>query len=351
MIVEREIPFRLDQSLFLQPTFADTTTRCVNPLEPHYEFRGMQVYDDPKGVKPRPLKPLLSETTLLRTIDIPGAQPKLSRAKSVRHPRDPIGIQDIEGAQANTLKRTIVSDRCSDPVCPTYQSLDDDGTQLEPAHKPLVPPHLVSPPYHGFGEFSRQARVKQSLVNTSGQSISSANDSISDSSIVLVQRVASSTPLATVTSSTGGVLLPIDDDPSRKPNEAKDQQSYRPTQSSIFDHYLNPPVGPSLDKVSRVNVFGKNARRSGEAGSIAHTPSSTLSATVMQEILNQTIRPHLAGKISGGPSGRPRVGKITSRLQSMESQFAGSGHVMTATQRKAYQELRDEVAAVRSLKL
>lgn len=308
-------------------------------MEPCYEFRGMKIHDNPRDIKPKRLKPFLSETTGLYTADISGAQVKESRAKSLRHPRDSISIQDIDGAQANTLKRTIVSSRCSDPVCPTYKSLDGNGILEEPPHKPMIPSHIMATSHTNNAGALAEVNNKSNIITKQ------ITDSNSIASYAATKLPTTSPPILAEPTD-----LTIASDHSNSNHSAfKDQQSYKPTHAGIFDHYSNLPTCPSLEKVSRVNVFGKNARRSGEFGSIADTPSSTLSASAIQDILKQTTRPHLTSSISNT---KPRAMKITSRLQSIESQYTGNSAMsMNSNQRKAYQELRDEVAAVRRLKL
>lgn len=72
--------------------------------------------------------------------------PKLETRREIRNINF---IQDIEGAQADTLKHTIVTKRRINPLYPVYQSLDD-GEPLEPLVKPLLPPAIIKKPTLGF---------------------------------------------------------------------------------------------------------------------------------------------------------------------------------------------------------
>eukprot|EP01035_Chromulina_nebulosa_P017405 gene17405-22954_t len=54
-------------------------------------------------------------------------------------------IADIEGAQADTLKRSLVTKRNTNPLYPDYQSLDD-GQLLPQLIKPLIPSNLITNP-------------------------------------------------------------------------------------------------------------------------------------------------------------------------------------------------------------
>jgi hypothetical protein len=47
----------------------------------------------------------------------------------------------VDGAQADTLKKSIRTSRRSDPLAPVYHDLD--GDLLGPGHVPLVPAFLM----------------------------------------------------------------------------------------------------------------------------------------------------------------------------------------------------------------
>lgn len=115
-------------------------------MEPRYTIYGIDIVDDPRGSKPRKLKPFHPDTRLLVTQDIPGATAGWidPDAVEVRNPRDLLNTRDIEGAQADTLKHTIVTKRFTDPIQPVYHSLDGGGTVLTPVTEPLISVELLN---------------------------------------------------------------------------------------------------------------------------------------------------------------------------------------------------------------
>lgn len=125
--------------------FKDRTTRVTDPNSPFYRINGM-VYCDDKYTKPKPLKPYIADNHLLQTKDITGAAPGHKTGNFERREvRNVNFIQDIEGAQADTIKHSIVTKRESNPLAPVYQSLDP-GELLEPLIPPLIPPTLIKVP-------------------------------------------------------------------------------------------------------------------------------------------------------------------------------------------------------------
>jgi len=118
----------------------DRSSRLVNTLNPVYEFDGMIIEDD-KYSKPRKPKPFIPENNLLKTADITGATAgwHTFTGKEVRNINF---IADIKGAQADTIKHSIITTRSTHPLLPVYQALDD-GEPLLPLNKPLIPASLV----------------------------------------------------------------------------------------------------------------------------------------------------------------------------------------------------------------
>eukprot|EP00428_Durinskia_dybowskii_P067759 CAMPEP_0170386594 /NCGR_PEP_ID=MMETSP0117_2-20130122/17115_1 /TAXON_ID=400756 /ORGANISM="Durinskia baltica, Strain CSIRO CS-38" /LENGTH=362 /DNA_ID=CAMNT_0010642421 /DNA_START=463 /DNA_END=1551 /DNA_ORIENTATION=+ len=125
--------------------FKDRTTRVTDPNNPTYHINGME-YQDDKYTKPKPLKKYIADNHLLQTKDITGATPGFKDTKFERRDYRNINfIQDIEGTQADSIKHSIVTKRQSNPLAPTYQSLDP-GELLQPVVAPLIPPTMVKVP-------------------------------------------------------------------------------------------------------------------------------------------------------------------------------------------------------------
>ncbi|CAM9740433.1 unnamed protein product, partial [Choristocarpus tenellus] len=118
------------------------TRRITNPLEPAYRVNGMDVADDPAKSRPRALpKAKDCPYYTLTTADIEGAQvgwkpmPKMNPPlEARRHFRNTNFMGDISGAQADTLKHSICTNRHVNPLNPIYASLDG-----EPLVNPQTP--------------------------------------------------------------------------------------------------------------------------------------------------------------------------------------------------------------------
>lgn len=116
--------------------------RTTNPLTPSYRVNGMDIADDPVKSRPRGL-PKAREGPFypLTTQDIEGAQPGWRPLPQVnpplearRHYRNTNYMGDIPGAQADTVKHSICTERHVNPLNPVYASLDG-----EPLTNPQTP--------------------------------------------------------------------------------------------------------------------------------------------------------------------------------------------------------------------
>lgn len=121
--------------------------RVTDPVAPTYFVNGMEIRDDVKDTKPAPLKKLIPDNHLLQTQDIVGATAKSIEEvyQSRREFRNTNFLGDINGAQADTIKHSIVTKRETNPLNPQYRSLDD-GAPLAPPVTCLVPPDIVKVP-------------------------------------------------------------------------------------------------------------------------------------------------------------------------------------------------------------
>ena len=110
------------------------TSRCTNQLDPSYRMNGLDIKDDPRFCRPRePMKPRDSVPMFsLQTRDIPGAnssdRPKSDlnglKDEDRRQFRVTNQVQDIPGAQHDTLPRYLVTNRHCNPLKPNYTTLD-----------------------------------------------------------------------------------------------------------------------------------------------------------------------------------------------------------------------------------
>ena len=123
--------------------FQDRGQRSTDLMNPIYEVNGMVIEDEARWTKPKPLKKFVPGNHLLQTRDIEGAFSGWGRVDR-REYRNIMNTMDVEGAQADTVKHTIASNRITNPLTPVYPSLD--GEPLPPLLVPLLPHSIVSVP-------------------------------------------------------------------------------------------------------------------------------------------------------------------------------------------------------------
>mmetsp|Transcript_22436 Transcript_22436/g.23112 ORF Transcript_22436/g.23112 Transcript_22436/m.23112 type:complete len:477 (+) Transcript_22436:78-1508(+) len=132
----------------IKKTIWRTTTRETDPLNPSYRIHNT-TYATVEKSSPKKLPLYIPDNHLLMTSDIEGAQAgylmehNLSIPNSMRTEfRNSNFLGDIEGAQADTRKKTIQTKRCSNPLQPVYKSLDGDDLISGPVDS-LVPATLI----------------------------------------------------------------------------------------------------------------------------------------------------------------------------------------------------------------
>lgn len=124
--------------------YIDHTDRSTNSLDPQYNIYGEGISDDKRYTKPRKAKKLIPDGHLMQTRDIAGAYQGWEPSGMVRREYKVTNvINDIQGAQADTIKHSITTNRETHPLNPVYQSLDGYGQQLPNPVQPLVPVPLV----------------------------------------------------------------------------------------------------------------------------------------------------------------------------------------------------------------
>ena len=132
-----------DEKELKNSRFQDRSKRCTNPVSPEYILGGLEIKDDAKYSKPKPLKPYIDANMLLRTDDIDGAKEGFGKLKRTEV-RNITSVADIDGAQADTVKSSIRTARVINPLNPVYTSLD--GEPSAPINKPLIPNSFIGKP-------------------------------------------------------------------------------------------------------------------------------------------------------------------------------------------------------------
>lgn len=133
------------QDIAAKQRYVDRTSRVTDPNAPRYLVNGMEIFDDPLS-KPKP-QPKQIDNFLLQTKDISGAEAGSRYASPFprKEVRNINYLGDIEGAHADSIKHSIITQRCTNPLQPVYQALDP-GEVLPPVVAPLVPPDMIKIP-------------------------------------------------------------------------------------------------------------------------------------------------------------------------------------------------------------
>jgi hypothetical protein len=131
-----------DEKELKNSRFQDRSKRQTNPACPEYTLNGIEIKDDVRS-KPRPLKTFIEGNHLLKTDDIDGAKEGWRRMAR-REYRNIMTTADIPGAQADTVKSSLVTERVTNPLTPVYNSLD--GDPMPPLLRPLIPESLTDKP-------------------------------------------------------------------------------------------------------------------------------------------------------------------------------------------------------------
>lgn len=150
--------------------FYDRTTRFVDPNAPVYHINGMDHYDD-ISTKPRKPRALIVDSQLLQTKDILGATPGWRPTDFPRREyKNTNYLGDIPGAQADSIKHSIITKRETHPLVPVYQALDGYGELLQPLIPPLLPPSMIKVPTVPL------QRNNQSNINSSSNNNNNVED-------------------------------------------------------------------------------------------------------------------------------------------------------------------------------
>jgi len=125
--------------------YIDKTNRHNCPLDPNYSIHGDTVRDNPRYSKPKGLPKYIPDSHLLQTRDIAGAYAGWGASTIERREfKNTNHVKDIDGAQADTIKHSMVTTRCTNPQNKVYVGLD--GDLLIPPVVSLLPPEVVKKP-------------------------------------------------------------------------------------------------------------------------------------------------------------------------------------------------------------
>ena len=83
----------------------------------------MDYHDDPRYTKPKKCPQFISDNHANRTDDIEGASPGWGRIQRSEF-RNLTSTQDIEGAQADTVIKSIKTNRMTCPQMPVYKGIN-----------------------------------------------------------------------------------------------------------------------------------------------------------------------------------------------------------------------------------
>lgn len=171
-----------------QKRFQDRGKRKTNLMEPKYNIYGVEIKDDERHSKPKPLKKQIPDNHILKTQDIDGAMSGW-RKMNRREYRNTMITSDVPGAQADSVKHSIQSNRLTNPLAPVYSSLD--GEVLVPLTVPLLPsifvdkPTLKAPKKEIISRpSSRQSRPNSPKDNTAAYSARSYADTVDNDNFV-----------------------------------------------------------------------------------------------------------------------------------------------------------------------
>ena len=355
---QRDIMNKVDKSPYLDKRFNKRTNRITNSLNQHYEIYGIEHHDDPLGSKPKALKPYIPDNHLLQTRDIPGAEPgSVWVVKEVRQPRDLTTTQDIQGAQADTLKRVLVTSRITNPVQPEYQSLDGGGATLAPLNRSLIPVTLYKNNKYINNNDNNDASLPYTptsnqyddLTNTIDSQDLGMTDTVADSA-----RLIYSAPLPSISNST-----PRTNTTGHLPSTSKPvgQKKKSSNDSSVFDHYYYTNEAANIafqtmrisDLVSYDKPFSPGGDGGGDTGAAFKEfmqrkyPTTSTDNTIEKTMrITSTLRSVEAALASS----------TTSLGKKGENKKASAAAVvkLTGNDLRAYRDLKSEVDAVRGLK-
>jgi hypothetical protein len=367
---------------------------------------GLTVKDEARYTKPKPLKRYISENHLMMTSDIPGATVGWREAQreannhSRREIRNITSTHDIEGAQADTFKHTIQTNRCVNPLLPVYSDLDE-GAPLRPIVEPLMNAKLISRPNIKFpsGYVTNSMLPAPSVhVTGGGPGTTSLFATDTGSGSVMVPAAAqhagenhrnTNFDLFSSTNTAGGSSLNFD--MFQLPNlnltgnggssttggsvsyaskfDATNADNFNlnfggtsnNNQNDLFGNFAKPPT-PTMQSF---NMFAANTNNNGSDSNRVVTSSSGRSASAGPAARSQSAHSYhgqvptqAAQGASRGSS--PRVGSAGRKLVEPGAQ-AGNIFTMNSNgnssarravgiaERKAVQELQAEINAVRML--
>lgn len=306
--------------------YSDISNRKLKPYEvsqrrtdlcaPVYNIYGMEIKDDPRYSKSKPLKKYIPQGTYsLTTHDIAGATSKFApqNVRSRREIRNITTTEDIEGAQADTLKHSMQTKRVTNPLNPVYQSLDK-GAPLFNVIEPLLPAEIVKKPM-----------IKAGIED---------NDDTYFGSTTLTQEAKSEAKNM--------------DDLGWGP--AKTENGVGENEDGMY--LINPPAEnvskPPLHGMQQLNIPKPETNNDTPKMSFRSNPNSQRNSAPTSQRLNYVDR------VSGGGSGRSQPSAIKSpkvyspQVLSSRSVKTISGR-LTSSDRKAISARNEEIDMVKNL--
>lgn len=334
--------------------FKDRTSRVTDPNNPHYHINGKDYFDD-NYTKPKPLKPYIADGHLLQTKDIPGAYPGWVPQQNYERTevRNTNYIQDIEGTQADSIKHGITTKRQSNPLTPVYQSLDP-GEVLQPLIPPLIPPDMVKVPTVMVGKRNKQSSHEKS------------DDLAKMTAVSYTDKASELDPVSFMNNSSGA-----------GPEGETYGQLKPPIGAKKDGHTFNLDLSATTPGGSNTSasVSGRNiSARSPKYNSLNDANTNTYGVASASTYNTGRLATAAANDINYRSS-RSNSGRSESRQESQDSKSSGgavasfaksanftssprdgtSSHsscrsvAMSPAERRAFQELQNEVNAVRQL--
>lgn len=253
------------------------TRRVTDPLRPAHFVNGMAISDDMVSTMPKSLpKKRDGPTYSLTTQDIEGAQcgwkPPHEMQPPIeirRHFRNTNFVGDIAGAQPDTVKHAIRTNRVSNPLNPVYKSLDGEV--------------LAAPTTPMYGEPAGDGDLSTMLMTAPAEAAYVSTIDPKDDMIAQleqeVERLRTTAPLATGERTASGVPqtgMPQTSDiaPTKT---AKPNDFVAPQASSYL---LKPTTGPTRSAADGERLVLRSS--SGEPR-VAMTPSERRQAKAITE--------------------------------------------------------------------
>ena len=285
------------------------TRRLTNPLTPSYRVNGMDVADDPVKTRPRAL-PKAKDGPFypLTTADIEGAAPGWRPLPQVnppiearRHFRNTNFLGDVPGAQADTVKHSICTERHVNPLNPVYASLDG-----EPLANPQTPLYKESACVEAEEQLDRSIAAAESAAAVAAATTAAARPSPPTSDGRAPARVSNQ------------------EDESRQP-----ASQHRPQQQQAWDAPMKQRPSSEPLQSARASAGGgsgngrggsgggRRGRLSGDESSISERDVATLGASLSSGNRGRVAPRAIGGSRSSSSGKDERIRQLESEIRSL----------------------------------